>query len=840
LRIYLGAAPGVGKTYAMLNEGWRRKERRSADVVVGYVETHDRRGTAEQIRDLEVVPRRRIEHRGSTFEEMDIDAILARGPDVALVDELAHTNVPGSRNAKRWQDIDELLAAGIDVISTLNVQHLESLNDVVLAITGTKQQETVPDGWVRGADQVELVDMSPEALRRRMAHGNIYRPEKVDAALGNYFRVGNLTALRELALLWVADRVEESLQGYMEAHGISSTWATRERVVVALTGSPGGDHLIRRAAQMAGHRHGDLLGVHVSTSDGLAVDQPHDLEDHRQLLVEVGGSYHEVSGTDVAEALARFAAAEHATQLVLGASGRSRWAELVQGSVINRVTRLSHGIDIHVITTGSEVERQVHSLPRPPRLVTLSARRRTMGILLAAVGLPLLTVVLSARRDDISIGSVLLLYLALVVGIGAIGGLWPAIGAALAGSLLVNWYFTPPIHRFTISERENVLAIVVFLGVALVVALLVDQAARTKAQAVRAKAEAQALAGVASAFADREDPLPTLVETLRATFGLDAVAVLRPEGNGWRVDASSGEPVPLTPDDAVEVFPLDGGGSLALVGPELAGDDRLVLDAFTARVAEALGKRRLRAEAAHAAALGEANELRTALLASVSHDLRTPLASIKASATSMLQPDVHFSDHDTRELLQTIDEEVDRLNSLVGNLLDMSRLQTGAVTLLLRAVGLEEVVPTALLSLPPQVVAPVVDVPEDLPRVRADAALLERVIANVVANALTHASCEQPVRIEAGAVPGAVDLRIVDRGPGIRPASRAAATQPFQRLGDSPRGNGVGLGLAVAKGFTEAMGGELSLEDTPGGGLTVVLRLVTVDANEASAAEPRA
>jgi len=452
LRIYLGAAPGVGKTYAMLNEGWRRQHRGTADVAVGYVESHGRVATAEQVRDLEVVPRRTIEHRRTSFEEMDVDAVLARRPDVALVDELAHTNVPGSRNAKRWQDIDELLAAGIDVISTLNVQHLESLNDVVLAITGTKQQETVPDGWVRVADQVELVDMSPEALRRRMAHGNIYRPEKVDAALGNYFRVGNLTALRELALLWVADRVEESLQGYMEAHGISASWTARERIVVALTGSPGGDHLIRRAAQMSGHRHGDLLGVHVGAADGLTSGAPHDLDAQHQLLLEVGGTYHEVSGDGVAETLAAFAAAEHATQLVLGASGRSRWVELVRGSVINRVTRLAEGIDVHVITTGQQAGGRVGALPRAPRLAELSSGRRLSSALLASAGLPLLTIALTAHRDNISIGSVLLLYLALVVALAAIGGLWPAVGAAVVASLVVNWYSR---RRSTSSPSPN-------------------------------------------------------------------------------------------------------------------------------------------------------------------------------------------------------------------------------------------------------------------------------------------------------------------------------------------------------------------------------------------------
>ena len=333
LRIYLGAAPGVGKTFAMLDEGHRRHER-GTDVVVGFVETHGRPRTAAQLRDLEIVPRRIMAHRGAMFEEMDVDAVLARRPQVVLVDELAHTNVPGSRNPKRHQDVEELLAAGIDVITTVNIQHLESVNDVVEQITGVKQRETVPDAVVRAADQVELVDMTPEALRRRMAHGNIYRAEKVDAALGNYFRVGNLTALRELALLWVADKVDAGLQEYMEAQGISSTWETRERVVVAVTGAPSGDHLIRRASRIAQRTKADLLGVHVQSSDGLADAPPELLEAHRQLLADLGGDYHEVVGSDVAKTLTQFARGEHATQLVLGATRRSRWSELTRGSII--------------------------------------------------------------------------------------------------------------------------------------------------------------------------------------------------------------------------------------------------------------------------------------------------------------------------------------------------------------------------------------------------------------------------------------------------------------------------------------------------------------------------
>src|SRR5262249_43431916 len=320
LRVYLGAAPGVGKTYKMLEEGRRRKER-GTDVVIGYVEAHGRKKTEAMIGDLDVVPRRTITYRGATFTEMDVDAVLARAPEVALVDELAHTNVPGSRNAKRWQDIQLLLDAGIVVITTLNIQHLESINDVVRQITGVAQRETVPDEIVRRAEQIELVDMTPEALRRRMAHGNIYVPEKIDAALGNYFRVGNLTALRELALLWLADKVDEQLDRYRSEHRISATWETRERVVVALTGGPEGDTLIRRAARIADRTKGaDLLAVHVARNDGLAGGaDPVNLARQRTLVESLGGTYHQVVGNDITHALLDFARGVNASQLVLGA-----------------------------------------------------------------------------------------------------------------------------------------------------------------------------------------------------------------------------------------------------------------------------------------------------------------------------------------------------------------------------------------------------------------------------------------------------------------------------------------------------------------------------------------
>ncbi|MGZ6963777.1 MAG: DUF4118 domain-containing protein [Acidimicrobiia bacterium] len=828
LRVYLGAAPGVGKTYAMLNEGHRRAER-GTDVVVGFVETHGRPKTAEQIGDLEVVPRQVIEYKGTKFEEMDVDAILARKPTQVLVDELAHTNIPGSRHEKRWEDVEEILDAGIDVISTVNIQHLESLNDVVKAITGIDQRETIPDEVARRAEQIELVDQTPEALRRRMAHGNIYAPEKVDAALANYFRVGNLGALRELALMWTADRVDEALEEYREAHNISGTWETRERVIVAITGSPAGADVIRRAARMAMRTRGDLLGLHVRPADGLAGPPVEQLAENRQLLTELGGEYHEVAGADIAEAMVRFARAENGTQLILGASRQSRWSQFVRGSVINSVIRQSGPIDVHVISSAS-TDIQVPTTRGTTRRRTALPRRRVLiGWMLAVAGPILLTLLLSQVRDAVSLPADLLLFLLLVVVVAVVGGLLPAIVAAIGGSLLANWFFTPPIHTFTISEGENLLALAIFLAVGATVSVLVDLAARRSADAVRARAEAETLAALGGTLAAERDPLPTLVAQLRTAFDADSVAVLRRTNDGWAIEASAGEPVAGTPEEASISVPLGEHEVLALTG-EVKGEDVDVLQSFASQLRVATETRRLRSEAAMTEDLVEANELRTALLAAVSHDLRTPLASIKASVSSLLQSDVTWTPETTREFLETIDDETDRLNSLVGNLLDMSRLQTGAVHLVADDLGLDEVTGKALASLGVRASRVDVDVPESLPRIHADGALLERAVANVIDNALTHSPGDLRVQVRASTVGDRVELRVVDQGRGVPLDQRDTLFEPFQRLGDSGNGEGVGLGLAVARGFVEAMGGEISVEDTPRGGLTMAFGFPAVRA----------
>ncbi|MBB2941348.1 two-component system sensor histidine kinase KdpD [Actinoplanes lutulentus] len=812
LRIYLGAAPGVGKTYTMLEEAHRRAGR-GTDVVIALVETHGRKHTAAMTGDLEVVARRELTYRGAAFAEMDLDAVLARRPEVAVVDELAHTNVPGTRNPKRWQDVQELLDAGIDVLTTVNVQHLESLNDVVARITGVEQRETVPDSFVRGAGQVELVDMTPEALRRRMAHGNVYRPEKVDAALGNYFRTGNLTALRELALLWLADKVEQQLGQYRADHDIEATWETRERVVVALTGGPEGDTLIRRAARIAARGKGaDLLAVHVTRSDGLAGANPAELARQRVLAESLGGTYHQVVGTDVPQALLEFARGVNATQIVLGASSRGRLARMLAAGVGVTTIARSGSIDVHLVPH-ELAGRGRRRGPLPP---ALSRGRRIAGFGTALLGLPLLTAALEIGPalplvDDI------LLFLVAVVGVALVGGLWPALVAAVGGSLLLNWYFTPPLGRFTIAEGQNLLALVIFVGVAVAVSWVVDTAARRTRQAALASAEAQTLATVAGSVLRGQRPLLALLDRLRETFALDSVTLL----DAGVAVASVGEV--RGPADA-EVK-ADDDVLVQLRGRTLEASDRRIVEAFAAQAAVALRQERLAAEAATAKPLAEADRLRTALLAAVSHDLRTPLASAKASVASLRSSDVEFDEEDRAELLATADESLDRLDRLVANLLDMSRLQAGALGVSPVEVGAEEVVPLALDDLGPEGRTVTVRVPEDLPMLHADPGLLERILVNLLANALRYSTPDAPPMITGSTHGDTVELRVIDHGPGIPSDRWDDVFLPFQRLGDRDNHTGVGLGLALSRGLTEAMGGTLTPEETPGGGLTMILSL---------------
>ena len=725
----------------------------------------------------------------------------------------------GRRTTSGGKTFEQLLDAGIDVIATLNIQHLESLNDVITQITGVVQRETVPDSVVRRADQLELVDMAPEAIRRRLAHGNIYPAERIDAAMANYFRPDNLSALRELALLWVADRVEESLHGHFGEHGTS--WETRERVVVGITGRPGGDGLIRRASRMVGRVGGELVGVHVSAAEGLTGDDAPALDAEYTLLRELGGTVHEVAGDDTAEALVSFARREKATQLVLGASRRSRWQEFIRGSFVARVTRLAGDIDVHVIADEAPGSRGTR--PRVPRR-PIDRRRATAAWALTVVGLPLLIAVTLPLREHIAISTELLLMLTLVLAIAALGGRLVGGVAAVAGSLLVNWFFVPPLHTLTISELENVVALIVFLGVAVTVGSLVVIASRRAFEARQARREAEALARAAASLSAEPDPLTELAEQVRTTFELEGVHVSFGDDDQPAVEVGDVTSVPTA------TVPLtirgDSGrrARLQLYGRRLSSEDQRLLRIFADQLAIALEKRRLAAEAAEAEKLADVDAVRTALLRAVSHDLRTPLSSIKAMVSGLRDPAVEFNSEQVAEALSTIEEETDRLNRLVGNLLDASRLQIGALAVELRPTSTFSVIDSAVHSV--NAPAGAVEItPGDDHDIVADAALLERSIANVLSNALRHGGPGCPVRVEAGVVGATMHIRIVDRGPGVPLGERAKMVQPFQQLGDHHRADGVGLGLSIARGFVEAMDGTLTLDDTPGGGLTVTVAL---------------
>jgi two-component system sensor histidine kinase KdpD len=823
LRVYLGAAPGVGKTYAMLGEGQRRVER-GTDVVVGFVETHGRKHTSDMIESLEVIPRRRLAYRGTTFEEMDVDAVLARRPKVVLVDELAHTNIPGSRNAKRWQDIQEFLSAGIEVITTVNIQHLESVNDVVEKITGVPQRETVPDAVVRAADQIELEDMTAEALRRRLAHGNVYAPEKIDAALSNYFRVGNLNALRELALLWTADRVDDALQQYRETHDITGTWEARERVVVAITGGPEGETLIRRAARIAARSSGgDLLAVHVARSDGLSGASQGTLAAQRLLVESLGGSYHQVLGDDVPDALLAFARAENATQLVLGDSRRPTLARVFGPGTAAHTIAASGDIDVHIVShshTG-----QGASLPHGRG--SLSTRRKARGYALAVLLPPLLTLGLTPFRDELNLVSDMLLFLLLTVVVALVGGLAPAVIAAVLCSALLNYYFTPPLHTLTISETNNSLALLVFTLVAALVSSAVDQAARRTRQAARAAAESRTLANLAGTVLGGEGALAEMLARVRETFALTSVTLLERTEEGWEPVASAG-PAVGRPSDADTEVPAGDGLVLALCGRLLRAEDQRLIGAFAAQAAIVLDHIRLSLAAAEAAPLAEANKVRTALLAAVGHDFRTPLAAAKASVTTLLSLDLDLDPQDRRELLEGADTSLDRLTALVDNLLDMSRLQAGAMSIDVQPTAVDEVVARALDDLGEDGRRIRIEAAPDLPLVQADPGLLERVVVNIAANGLRYSPADEPPHLTTSRLGERVEIRLIDRGPGIPPSDWDRIFLPFQRLGDTDNTTGIGLGLALSRGLAEAMGGTLEPEETPGGGLTMVLSLPAV------------
>jgi two-component system sensor histidine kinase KdpD len=816
LRVLLGAAPGVGKTFAMLEEANRLRSG-GKDVVAALVETHDRAATSALLNGLEQLPRRSVSHRGVSLDELDVDALLTRHPEVALIDELAHTNAPGSANEKRWQDVDEILAAGIDVLSAVNVQHIESLNDVVRQITGVPQHETIPDDVLRRADQLELVDLAPEALRDRLADGLVYPTARVDAALSNYFRLGNLTALRELALLWLADEVDVALQAYRALKGISEPWEARERIVVALTGGAEGDTLLRRGARIAARSGaGQLFAVHVTSADGLAEGNASALATQRALTMTLGGSYHHVVADQIPTALVEFARSVNATQLVIGVSRRTRLESVVGGTGIGAsVIRLAGDIDVHIVSHAEAGKRRLPAVGG-----ALSLRRRLIGVALTVVGLPLITWPLALTRSSAALTTEVLVYQLFVVIVALVGGIWPALLAAIGAGFFLDFFFEPPLYRIRIAEPSHLVSLIIFLIVAVLVSVVVDQAARRSRAANRSAAESEVLLAVASGVISGTDAIEALVSRLREAFGMTSVSLLE----GDQVVYTSVDESLTSADDEATSVPLGTTANLTLRGKVLAASDRKILEAFASQLESALERRRLAAEAEGMRPLAAADRLRSALLAAVGHDLRRPLAAATAAVTSLRSSEVSLNKSDRAELLETADESLGQLATLVTDLLDVSRLQAGVLGVALEAVVLDEVVGDALdeLHLAPGAVRLELG---DVHPVSADPTLLQRVLVNLLANALRYSPPTTAPVISTSEFGGRVQLRVVDTGPGIPESRREDVFLPFQRLGDTDNTAGVGLGLALAKGFVEGMGGTLEAEDTPGGGLTMVIEL---------------
>ena len=821
LRIYLGAAPGVGKTYAMLGEAHRRLER-GTDVVAAVVETHGRKKTAELLEGIEVIPPRYIDYRGSRFPELDVAAVLARHPQVVLVDELAHTNTPGSKNPKRWQDVEELLDAGITVII-----------DGQRPAPGEPERRRHADHRHRAAGEpcqtrwCAPPTRSSWSISRRkrcgagLSHGNVYAAERIDAALSNYFRPGNLTALRELALLWLADQVDAALAKYRADKKITDTWEARERVVVAVTGGPESETLVRRAFRIASKSSAELMVVHVVRGDGLSGVSAPQMGKVRELAASLGATVHTVVGDDVPTALLDFAREMNATQLVLGTSRRSKWARIFDEGIGASVVQHSGKIDVHMVTHPEA--------KRGWSFESLSPRQRHMTSWLAAIVVPSAICALIVLLLDpfLGVGGESALFFIGVLVVALLGGVAPAALSAVLSGLLLNYFLVDPRYTFTIAEADSAVTIVVLLLVAVAVAALVDGAAKRAREAKHASQEAELLALFAGSILRGAD-LNMLLERVRETYSQRAVSLLR-EGTGHRRVRRHGSlrggrrRRHRHRSRRRRILAADGRQEAGRQGPASVGSRRQAGGGL-------VKQRELTEEASKAEAIAQADELRRSLLSAVSHDLRTPLAGAKAAVSSLRSDDVDFSAEDTAELLATIEESVDQLTALVGNLLDSSRLAAGVVRPELRRVYLEETVQRALLGISKGATGfgreglDRVKVEVDDAVVMADSGLLERVLANLIDNALRYAP-DSVVRVNAGQVGDRVLIAVADEGPGIPRGTEEQLFEPFQRLGDRDNSIGVGLGLSVARGFVEAMGGTITASDTPGGGLTIEIDL---------------
>ncbi len=864
LKIFLGAAPGVGKTFEMLQQA-RQRQFEGVDVVIGVVETHGRMETDFLTKGFESIPKKRVLYKGRVLGEMDIDAILQRKPRLVLVDELAHSNVPGSRHPKRYLDVEELLEAGIDVHTTLNVQHVESLNDVVAKITRIRVREVVPDSILDRADDIELVDLTPEDLLQRLKEGKVYVPETAERAVRHYFLPGNLAALRELALRRTAQRVDDQVLNYMRSHAIQGPWETSERVLVCVNERPNAITLVRFARRLADRLKASWSAIYIETShsERLTETERDRIAEALRMAERLGGQAITLPASDAADAIVDYARTNNFTHIVISAVRRSRLIELFRGAFAHKVIRKADDISVHVIpqAPSDETEREETAPPLAPRRASPAFDPQAYLASSAFVLLALLLGLFLSRF--LAVTNISLVFLTAVLGSAVAYGLWPALFASLLSVLAYNFFFFPPLYTFTIAAPENVVALFFFAIVAIIASNLT---ARVRAQALTARLRARAtedlylfsrkLAGIA----DIDDLLWATAYQMSHMLDVHVVLLL-PEGESiairggyppedtideadlaaakWAWDHANpaGRGADTLPGARRLFLPMrTGRGVVGIVGldsakpgPLLSPDQRRLLDALADQAALAIERINLAEDIDRARIATETERLRSALLTSISHDLRTPLASILGSATSLKTYDKTLDEAARSELIDTIAEEAERLNRFIANLLDMTRLESGAVQPHAEAVDLSDIMGSALRRAAGVLAAHrmEIDLAPELPPLQLDPVLFEQVLFNLLDNASKYTPPGTMVRIAAQSEGRSVRLQITDEGPGIPADSLERVFDKFHRVHAADRKRaGTGLGLAICRGFVEAMGGTITASnraDRPGAVFTVTL-----------------
>jgi two-component system sensor histidine kinase KdpD len=881
LKIFLGAAPGVGKTYEMLQTA-RARLNDGVDIVIGVVETHGRRETEALVRGFEVIPRRRCEYKGRVLEEMDIDAVLARRPGLVLVDELAHTNAPGSRHAKRYTDVQELIEAGIDVYTTLNIQHVESLNDVVAKVTRIRIRETVPDSVLDRADDIEVVDLSPDDLIQRLREGKVYVPEQAARAIRHFFSPGNLTALRELALRRTAQRVDEQMLDYMRMHAISGPWAAAERLLVCVSEQSSCAELIRHTRRVADRFHAPWTAVFVETPrlDRLSDAERDRIADCMRLAAKLGGKTITLPGTKIGEEIVNYARDNNITQIIVGKSARSRWFELLHGSVVRDLLQKAGGISVHVIAAEEAVSAKSAEAEGPKPVATRreADRDHRWGYVVSVVSTLGALGIAEILNRVVPVQNISLVFLMAVLATAIGGGLLPSLLTCCLSVLAYNFFFLPPLYTLTIADPDNVVALFFFLIVAVIVSNL---AAATRNQILSARHRARVTAELygfsrkLAAIGSLDDLLWAAAYQVAALLRVRVVLLL-PDGDGlgvragyppedflddadlaaarwcWEHNQAAGRGADTLPGAKRLFLPLrTARGPVAVIGidrdepgPMLSPDESRLLDALGDQTAVAIERIDLAEDIDEVRLTAETERLRNALLTSISHDLRTPLASILGAASSLRSYGSLHDDASREELLATIQEEAERLNRFVGNLLDMTKLESGVLALRWQMIDIADIVGTALRR-SARILAEhrvTLDLAADLPELRADFTLLEQVLVNLIDNAAKYSAEGTEITIRSRTRTGAVTIDVIDEGSGLTPGEEERIFDKFYRLNTEDRRRaGTGLGLAICRGFVEALGGGIGASnrgDRQGAIFTVTLPIpATATTSSRSAAE---